>query len=158
MIFFLLFCFLLVSRIQQQLSVLAARQGKFGFWGMVKETGVDDEGLAEFYNNHFTFPLYRDEERVAYQALGNRKIGLTTWNPWRLWKGYNDMNQRLKEKNLEGNLVGEGLVQGGVFIFDAKGVLRYAYEEETGSPLKMADLQAAMDHVASGSSSSQGEL
>ena len=109
---------------------------------------MDDAGLSEFYNKHYTFPLYRDEDRVTYQALGNRKMSLSTWNPFKLWKGYKSITQRVNDKQLEGNLVGEGLVQGGVFVFDAKGVLRYAYEEQVGTPLELPDLEAAMQDVA----------
>ncbi|KAL7568201.1 hypothetical protein ACA910_004203 [Epithemia clementina (nom. ined.)] len=137
----------------QQLSEFAAEQGKgggptFGFWGIVKETGVDDVGLSEFYQQHYTFPLYRDVDKVTYQALGNRKISLPTWNPFRLWKGYRTLSQRLAQKQLQGNLVGEGMVQGGVFVFDAQGTLRYAYPEETGVPLELEDLKAAMQQMA----------
>lgn len=116
-------------------------------WGIVKETNVDDAGLAEFYHDYFTFPLFRDTSLAVYQAMGNRKLKLNTWNPWRLWKGYRTMTKRLKRKNLSGNLKGEGLIQGGVLVFDKQGELRYAYEEETGSELNMDDVQEAIDAV-----------
>jgi len=101
--------------------------------GVVKETGVDDEGLCEFYTGSFPYQMYRNDNLQLYEAFGNRKIGLTTWNPWRLWKGYREMKQRLDSKNLTGNLKGEGLVQGGVLVFDKTGELQYAEEEQIGT-------------------------
>ena len=120
----------------------------FDLFGVVKEVGVDDEGLTAFYNDHFTYPLYKDDGLVFYNDFfGKRKIKLTTYNPFRLYRGYKDMTNRLKEKELEGNMVGEGLVQGGLIIFDTNGKAVYAYEEEIGSELKMEDIVAAVKAV-----------
>jgi len=135
----------------RQLSKLAAASSSSSvqFWGVVKETGVDDRGLLDFHNDHYPFPLYRDETLATYAALGTRKLKLTTWNPIRLYKGYRAMTKRLKaKKNLTGNLVGEGMVQGGIFLFDKEGTLRYAYEEETGSEFEMQDIEAAMQKIS----------
>jgi hypothetical protein len=114
-------------------------------WGIVKETGVDDEGLYEFQKTYYPYPLYKDVDWAIYKAMGNRKIALTTWNPWKLWKGYKALSQRLKEQKIDGNLKGEGMIQGGILLFDAQGILRYAYEEEIGTPLDVTDIRAAYD-------------
>jgi len=134
----------------QQLSELAARNGHdFGFWGIVKETGVDDEGLSDFYNKYYNFPLYRDVELVSYAAFGNKKITENmTWNPFKLYRGYKELTKRLKDKkDLEGNLVGEGMIKGGVFVLNPDGEVVYAYEENTGDPIVLEDIQAAMDSM-----------
>lgn len=137
------------------LSELAARKDKpldgFGLWGLVKETGVDNEGLVEFNTKYYSHPLYRDEDKVFYDALGNRKLKLlSTWNPFKIYSGIKEMGKRLKEKNIEGNFKGEGLVQGGVVIFGRDGKARYAYEEETGQELPVDDIIEAVKAVKSG--------
>jgi hypothetical protein len=129
---------------------LAANSPLDGFelFGTVKETGVDDEGLTEFYKKSFTFPLYKDENLEFYnEFFGNRKLGLTTYNPFRLYRGYKDMQNRLDEKGLSGNLTGEGLVQGGIIIFGKDGKAKYAYEEETGKEIPEDDILAAINAV-----------
>jgi hypothetical protein len=133
------------------LSQLAIAQDSllegFGLFGVVKETGVDDEGLTEFYSNYFTYPLYRDVELSFYKALGNRKLTIPWWNPWKLVQGIfavREMNRRLTEKNISGNLAGEGFLKGGLIIFGKDGTPRYAYEEETGSELPVDDIKAAL--------------
>lgn len=149
----------------QQLTDLATKDEQnadlmkgFEMFGVVKEIGVDDEGLTEFYKNSFPFPLYKDDGLVFYNEFyGMRKLKLTTWNPLRLYRGFKEMNARLKEKNLEGNLTGEGLVQGGIVIFGKDGKAKYAYEEETGKEVPMDDIVAALKAV-SGKGSTSGEL
>ena len=122
----------------------------FGVFGLVKETGVDDEGLAEFYSKSFNFPLYRDETLLFYNEFFNgKKLSLETFNPFKLYRGYKKMTARLAEKGLEGNLKGEGMVQGGIIIFDKDGKAQYAYKEETGSPLPIDDILVAVEAVKS---------
>lgn len=133
---------------------LAARKDKpldgFGLWGLIKETGADDEGLLAFQSDFYSHPLYRDENKDFYDALGNRKLKLTTWNPFKMYSGMKKMGNRLKEKKIEGNMKGDGLVQGGVIIFGRDGKARYAYKEETGMELPVDDILAALKAVKSG--------
>ena len=119
----------------------------FGFWGIVKETGVDDQGLTEFHDTYFNFPLYRDVDLATYASFGNKTIlsGMTTWNPFKIYRGFKEMNKRLKEKNLDGNLKGEGSTKGGVFVLNTDGEVVYAMEEMTGDPLDMDEIEAAMN-------------
>jgi len=54
--------------------------------------------------------------------------------------------KRLGRKNISGNMKGEGLVQGGIVIFDKSGA-RYAYREETGSEVPIDDIIAVIRHI-----------
>lgn len=122
---------------------------KFNLWGVVKEIGVDDEGLSKFYNEYFTFQLFKDDGLVLYNDFfGKRKIGLTTYNPVKLYRGYKEMTNRLNGKGLDGNMTGEGMIQGGLIIFDKEGNARYAYEEIIGDELIIDDIVAALEDIA----------
>jgi hypothetical protein len=131
-----------------KLSADEALKG-FGFFGVVKETGVDDEGLFEFGKSYFPFQLYRDEDLTFYKALGNRKLSLS-WNPFSLVRGVFQMREvgkRMSAKKLEGNMKGEGLVKGGVILFDKMGQQKYAYREELMNDIPVDDILAAVKAI-----------
>mmetsp|Transcript_88 Transcript_88/g.147 ORF Transcript_88/g.147 Transcript_88/m.147 type:complete len:233 (-) Transcript_88:250-948(-) len=90
-----------------------------GAWAVIKEVGVDDEGLLSLYQNFFNFPFFKDSSMNIYKAMGNRKVGIVP-NPLKIAARYLAIRKRLKEKNIEGNIIGdgEGMVLGGVLIFD----------------------------------------
>lgn len=129
----------------------------FELFGIVKETGVDDGGLTDFYKDHYPFPLYRDENLDFYRAFGdNKKItDAMSWkmllNPFKMYSGMKDLGARMKSKGIEGNMVGEGLKTGGIIIFDNNGQPKYSYPEITGSELVVEDLLAAVQAVRDGS-------
>mmetsp|Transcript_47721 Transcript_47721/g.57781 ORF Transcript_47721/g.57781 Transcript_47721/m.57781 type:complete len:141 (+) Transcript_47721:411-833(+) len=125
----------------------------FGFFGVIKEIGVDDEGLMDFSKNHFSsFDLYLDEQLSFYKALGERKMGFSTllslmMSPLSAWRAMKDIGERQKRKGIENNFKGEGALKGGVIVFDAEGRPRYAYLEETGDELPKEDILAAISDV-----------
>ena len=134
------------------LSNLAAKNNDldgFGLFGVVKETAVDDEGLAEFQSKYFNYPLYRDADMEFYNALGGRKVGVSSWNPISWFRSIRSMGKRFKAKGIDGNMKGDGIVQGGVIIFGKDGNPKYAYEEKTGKELPVADILAAVNDVRS---------
>ncbi|KAL3924949.1 MAG: hypothetical protein SGARI_005932 [Bacillariaceae sp.] len=179
----------------QQLAAAASGKELEGFdlFGVIKETGVvragnsvdgglllakvcfphlvffppqDDEGLAEFYNDYFPYPLYRDEKLDFYRAFEDGKItDSMSWSsilkPWKIYKEFKGMGKRLTKKNIKGNYKGEGLKSGGIVIFDASGTPQYAYKEQTGYELDMDDLLSAAQAVRDGvttSANSSSEL
>lgn len=137
------------------LSNIAARKDNpldgFRLFGVVKEIGIDDAGLAKFYNEFYTFPLYRDESLSLYHALGDRQLSfLTSWNPFAIFGQWNSVMSRLKGKDIETNWKGEGIVQGGVILFDSEGKPKFAYKEKTGDELPVEDILAAVNAMKDG--------
>jgi len=133
----------------RSLSYLAARDDKpldgFGMFGLMKETGVDDKGLYDFKTRYFNFPLFKDPDMTFYDLIGGRKMGAL--GLMKLGYNFRKMNNRHKEKNISGNLTGEGLIQGGVIIFGKDGKQKYIYQEETGNEMPINDLLAAVNAV-----------
>jgi len=129
------------------LSQLAARDDKplegIGLFGVVKETAVDDEGLIEFYSKYYPFPLYLDKEKAFYTSLGSRKISFSLLYKW-LFSG---IKKRFKAKNIDGNLKGEGLLQGGVILFSKKDEPVYTYQEKTGDEIPIKEIIDAVSSM-----------
>ena len=96
-----------------------------------------------------TTTSFKPRRTTFYAALGSRKLALKSWNPIKILKGLRKVNRRLKKKNISGNLKGEGLIQGGIILFDKNGKARYAYREETGSEVPIQDVIAAVKMIKS---------
>jgi len=72
---------------------------------------------------------------------------LSTYNPFKLYKGAKEMGKRQSDKGIEGNLKGEGIVQGGIMVFNANGELTYVYKEMSGYEIPSDDIKAALDGI-----------
>lgn len=124
--------------------------GKAKLVGVIKEVApcstakTDEElGVNEFQEKYWPHPLYLDEEKSFYEALGNRKItGLSfSWNPFTLYKSFVDIGKRMKEKNVSGNMRGEGLTLGGIFVIsNKKQSIEYTYAESTGKEIPTEEI------------------
>lgn len=123
----------------KQLSQLAAELRKTAFVGIVKEK--EDNGILDFYNKYFKFPLYQDPKWKTYKALGSRKI-TTGQIIVRVLKWPMVAAKRLIKSERGGS---DMKTQGGILIYDRTGNLRYAYQEQYGEPLDMESIQAAID-------------
>ena len=67
-----------------------------------------------------------------------------------LWNKLSALGERMKAKNVNGNLVREGITLGGVVLFDKQGNVKFSYVEETGSDIPLEDLIAAIRAVREG--------
>ena len=119
---------------------MAIRGGKQRLVGVVKEVAPTKQaandtvlGVGEFQRDYFKgSELYLDEDKAFYAYLGNRRL-LTLGGtlkalllPWRTIRSFRDVGRRMKEKNIEGNMVGEGLLLGGVLVVDKSGKIIYS--------------------------------
>ena len=74
-------------------------------------------GVGEFQTKYFLdYPVYLDSERSFYSTLGNKslmgQLAGGSWNPFTLWSDFKSMSARLESQKIQGNLKGEGLIQG----------------------------------------------
>ncbi|KAL7488928.1 hypothetical protein ACHAW6_014512 [Cyclotella cf. meneghiniana] len=119
----------------------------FRLFAIVKETGVDDEGLREFRNDYFPYPTYKDQQRVFYTALGSGKISFG-FNPLGIIKMIQDSLKRIKELGVKSyNVKGEGLIQGGWIIFDKNGVPQAAFQENAKERIPVDDILAELKKI-----------
>ena len=134
---------------QEESSSSSSSSPPFHLFGIVKEVGVDDLGLMEFNEQYFHhLPIYHDVENAIYNAFGKRSIfKLRTWNPLSIYRGFVQIGQRLAQQNITGNYKGEGIVQGGILLFDPKGTLRYSINEEIGTPFDTDAIVAALREI-----------
>jgi hypothetical protein len=122
-----------------QLTELAKEERGVSFWGIVKETGIEEEGIITFYKEFFHFPLYKDEKWRTYKAMGDRKL-----SPLKAIKRAFEARSRWTRKGITNQFkAGDIWLQGGILIFK-NGVLRYAYEEDFGRELNLSEIQATI--------------
>ena len=115
-----------------------------GAWAVVKEV-VDPEGILNLYQAYFKFPFFLDAKRALYTALGDRRISLFSKKIFKLGQ----LKKRCKDKDIEGNILGkgEGIILGGVIVFDRRGNIRYAHQERFSHELPVDEIRAAIRQV-----------
>ena len=112
----------------------------FNLYSIVKETGIDDEGLNEFGTEYFPHPTYKDQALVFYNALGSGKLSLG-FNPLAYIKLIRDSMKRIKEDGVKSyNTKGEGFLQGGWILFDTEGNPKAAFQENAKQRVPIDDI------------------
>ena len=113
-------------------------------------------GVDEFATKYFCGPVFlSDAERTLYEYLGNAPIftfgtlGKMLLNPLKARREMKQMGERMKEKGVEGNMVGDGLVKGGVFCVAPTGELRYLFREDPGNGIPSEAQQQIVEAVRS---------
>ena len=115
-------------------------------WAVIKETGVDDEGLLSLYQKHFPFQFFRDTDLAMYNALGDRRVRMIT-----VARRYRSSKKRYRRKGFDGSIVGkgEGLILGGVVILDKRGIIKYAHQERFGLELPVEEIKRELQQIVS---------
>jgi len=67
---------------------------------IVKETGIDDQGLNEFVTEYFPHSTYKDQARTFYDALGSGKMSIG-FNPLAMVQLIKDSMKRMKELDVK---------------------------------------------------------
>ncbi|GAX27206.1 prostamide/prostaglandin F2alpha synthase [Fistulifera solaris] len=130
----------------KQLSNLQSSP-KIAVLGVVKEIGVDDAGLKTFQKEYFnSWPIYLDEDLQLYKIMGNRSI-FKVKTMFKLLGNMRKLSRRMSQKRIEGNLVGEGTIQGGILIFDGKGDLVHVQLEDITKELNMSEMAEILETI-----------
>jgi len=158
----------------------------FGFFAIIKETGVDDAGIVEFQSTYFPHPIYVNPDYSFYHALGDRRLGLysffNNYNPRDLICLFFDSIRRMiRKKGIVGNMNiggtaaaaaagGDGIVQGGIIFFGPNdnnngsntgtgtGRPQYAYEEETGKELPIAEIVKVFRNMQAAAAATESNI
>ena len=101
-------------------------------------------GVEEFQTDYFmNYPVYLDVNMDFYKFLGSKSIlsqDLPSWNPFKLYADIVSINNRIRSKNINGNLTGEGFVKGGLLLVNDSEGLTYRHDEVTGAEIPFSDL------------------
>jgi hypothetical protein len=57
------------------------------------------------------------------------------------------IGRRQTEKGIEGNLAGEGIVQGGIIVLNGAGGVEYMYKEKTGYQIPRDEIVEVLDRM-----------
>lgn len=108
-------------------------------------------GVSDFAKKYFpSGEVYLNEENIFWKVLGSRRITSqrpASYNPIKIYKGIKEIGRRQSVKGVEGNLKGEGIVQGGIIIFGPSGNVEYVYQEKTGYEIPRDDIISVLDRI-----------
>ncbi|CAB9501852.1 family with sequence similarity 213, member [Seminavis robusta] len=128
-----------------QLSELAKQDKKIALVGAVKEAGVDDQALVDFYEEYFHHPMYKDDHWKIFHAMGGKKVC-----KFQLMKRAYSLFRRTRGKGIESNVgCGDFWTKGGVMIFNKKGELKYTQYERFGKEFDMDAIRKAIQQIRS---------
>jgi hypothetical protein len=126
-----------------QLSALAKAEN-VALVGVVKGNSTEEDNLIEFSRDYFKYEIYSDDKWLTYKLMGNRSIRMVD-----VFKGILPSLNRHPRKGIVNriSLTEDGVVQGGILVFDHTGDLKYCYNESFAEELDIESLQTAIRAV-----------
>jgi len=115
--------------------------------GVAEDHGEKGLGVGDYQYKYFDGnKVYLDKEWGFVKAMGNRKLSFgkmfktPLWKFWAVWGEIKDGMKKMSAKGVEGNLLGDGMTQGGVLVIGpgSQGVV-YAHFEENKPEVGMPD-------------------
>jgi len=102
----------------------------------------EELGVDEFRPYLQNLPIYLDDNKRFFEAIGDRWLGLTGFFKPSVWANLN----RAKKKGFEGNMQGEGRLLGGVLVVGPKdtGILYEHREEVWGDHADLEEVVAVV--------------
>ena len=132
----------------KQLAELACRDPKLALMATVKETGVNDLGLLEFYQNFFQRnPIYLDEDWKLYKAMGSRRVNPLKFFLRLVASQPSYFRQKVWHSIMNFKVLKSPWMLGGVLVFNKRQELVFALEESFGKPFDMERLQLAIEEA-----------
>lgn len=99
-------------------------------------------GVVEFERDYFCGPLFLSgSDRTIYKYFGDEKIFTfgtlfkALRNPFKARSELKTLSARLKERKIEGNMKGDGLVKGGVLCIAPSGKVEHTFFEDPGNSI-----------------------
>lgn len=146
-----------LTSVLPRIHALGGEYEKVRLVGVFKEALYGGEDIRDFSEFFQGAELFLDEENLFYKAFGSNTIKLFTWNPFEMYRRFTRIGKRIKESNeanpggptLEGNLRGEGMIEGGLYVFGPgePGRVVWSRVETTGEPPEADEVFEAVRRI-----------
>ncbi|GMI05652.1 hypothetical protein TrVE_jg12838 [Triparma verrucosa] len=119
----------------------------------VKEANVERDklGLAEFSSRYFHYgPVFLNRSKDFWTALGSRSLlkqKWTTYNPISMVLKFRKIRRNQNRIGVAHNFKGEGILQGGIIIYDSSGEVVYVYHEKTFFDIPKEEIREALSDL-----------
>ena len=128
----------------RQLKELADRNPLLNIIEVIKLIQISLKYEVDFHQNYFPLPLYKDETRSLFTAMGERKVSV-----WKMIKKTPTSLSKCCNKKIKTthDLRQEFWIQGGFMMFDAQTRLRFVYYDKFAEDLDLEAVEWAVEQA-----------